>query len=103
MELNVFTMYFYSVQFKLALKMVCCRHIHTVELQLEVTRFLHRCESSSPSKTAVGATPSGNSAPPTLFGNSPMKVDVACKVNHENTLVSVFIDFHSYLTQLILF
>lgn len=56
------------------------RHIHTVELQLEVTRFLHRCESSSPSKTAVGPAPTGNSAPPTLFGNSPMKVDVACKV-----------------------
>lgn len=56
------------------------RHIHTVELQLEVTRFLHRCESSSPSKTAIGPTPTVNSAPPTLFGNSPMKVDVACKV-----------------------
>nr|AHH02828.1 zinc finger FYVE domain-containing protein 26 [Danio rerio] len=55
------------------------RHIHTIELQLEVTRFLHRCESS-PSKTAVGSTYTGNSAPPTLFGNSPMKVDVACKV-----------------------
>ncbi|XP_050981696.1 zinc finger FYVE domain-containing protein 26 [Labeo rohita] len=55
------------------------RHIHTIELQLEVTRFLHRCENS-PSKTAVGPALSGNSAPPTLFGNSPMKVDVACKV-----------------------
>ncbi|XP_056616274.1 zinc finger FYVE domain-containing protein 26 isoform X2 [Triplophysa dalaica] len=56
------------------------RHIHTVELQLEVTRFLHRCESSSPSNTAVDPRPSANSAPPTLFGNTPMKVDVACKV-----------------------
>ncbi|XP_048061313.1 zinc finger FYVE domain-containing protein 26 isoform X2 [Megalobrama amblycephala] len=54
------------------------RHVHTIELQLEVTRFLHRCESS-PSKTAVGPAPTGNSGPPTLFGNSPMKVDVACK------------------------
>ncbi|XP_051507535.1 zinc finger FYVE domain-containing protein 26-like isoform X2 [Myxocyprinus asiaticus] len=56
------------------------RHIHTVELQLEVTRFLHRCESSSPSKSTKGPAPTGNIAPPTLFGNSPMKVDVACKV-----------------------
>lgn len=55
------------------------RHIHTVELQLEVTRFLHRCESS-PSRTAVDSALTGNSVPPTLFGNSPMKVDVACKV-----------------------
>ncbi|XP_016388523.1 zinc finger FYVE domain-containing protein 26-like isoform X1 [Sinocyclocheilus rhinocerous] len=55
------------------------RHIHTIELQLEVTRFLHCCESS-PSKTAVGPALTRNSAPPTLFGNSPMKVDVACKV-----------------------
>uniref|UniRef100_A0A671QY69 Zinc finger FYVE domain-containing protein 26 n=1 Tax=Sinocyclocheilus anshuiensis TaxID=1608454 RepID=A0A671QY69_9TELE len=55
------------------------RHMHTIELQLEVTRFLHRCESS-PSRTAVGPALTGNSAPPTLFGNSPMKVDVACKV-----------------------
>ncbi len=58
----------------------CCRHIHTVELQLEVTRFLHRCESS-PSRTAVDSALTGNSVPPTLFGNSPMKVDVACKVS----------------------
>uniref|UniRef100_A0A8C1BV50 Zinc finger FYVE domain-containing protein 26 n=1 Tax=Cyprinus carpio carpio TaxID=630221 RepID=A0A8C1BV50_CYPCA len=55
------------------------RHMHTIELQLEVTRFLHRCESS-PSRTPVGPALTGNSAPPTLFGNSPMKVDVACKV-----------------------
>ncbi|KTG45236.1 hypothetical protein cypCar_00014961 [Cyprinus carpio] len=55
------------------------RHIHTIELQLEVTRFLQRCESS-PSKKAVGPALTGKSAPPTLFGNSPMKVDVACKV-----------------------
>ncbi|TRY86807.1 hypothetical protein DNTS_020528 [Danionella cerebrum] len=55
------------------------RHIHTIELQLEVTRFLYRCENS-PSKTAVNPTTTGSSAPPTLFGNSSMKVDVACKV-----------------------
>ncbi|XP_026134074.1 zinc finger FYVE domain-containing protein 26-like [Carassius auratus] len=55
------------------------RHIHTIELQLEVTRFLHRC-ASSPSKTAVGPAFTGKSVPPTLFGNSPMKMDVACKV-----------------------
>ncbi|XP_072533407.1 zinc finger FYVE domain-containing protein 26 isoform X2 [Salminus brasiliensis] len=56
------------------------RHINTIELQLEVTRFLHRCESSSPSRSTITPTPSGNSAPPTLFGASSMKVDVACKV-----------------------
>uniref|UniRef100_A0A3Q1I043 ZFYVE26-like TPR repeats domain-containing protein n=1 Tax=Acanthochromis polyacanthus TaxID=80966 RepID=A0A3Q1I043_9TELE len=43
-------------------------HMNTIELQLEVTRFLHRCESS------------GSSSLPTLFGGSPMKVEVACKV-----------------------
>uniref|UniRef100_A0A8P4GHM9 Zinc finger FYVE domain-containing protein 26 n=1 Tax=Dicentrarchus labrax TaxID=13489 RepID=A0A8P4GHM9_DICLA len=45
------------------------RHMNTIELQLEVTRFLHRCETSP-----------GSSSPPTLFGGSPMKVEVACKV-----------------------
>ncbi|KAM9842856.1 zinc finger FYVE domain-containing protein 26 [Aulostomus maculatus] len=47
------------------------RHMNTIELQLEVTRFLHRCET---------ATSSGSSSPPTLFGGSSMKVEVACKV-----------------------
>ncbi|KAM8833445.1 zinc finger FYVE domain-containing protein 26 isoform 1-T1 [Synchiropus picturatus] len=47
------------------------RHMNTIELQLEVTRFLHRCEPP--------ATP-GSGSPPTLFGASPMKVEVACKV-----------------------
>ncbi|XP_066536111.1 zinc finger FYVE domain-containing protein 26 [Hoplias malabaricus] len=56
------------------------RHMNTIELQLEVTRFLHRYESSSPSKSAINPTPAGSSSPPTLFGPSPMKVDVACKV-----------------------
>ncbi|XP_036431084.1 zinc finger FYVE domain-containing protein 26 isoform X2 [Colossoma macropomum] len=56
------------------------RHMNTIELQLEVTRFLHRCESSSPSKSTISPAPSGNSAPPTLFGGSATKVDVACKV-----------------------
>uniref|UniRef100_A0A8C9WWW7 Zinc finger FYVE domain-containing protein 26 n=1 Tax=Sander lucioperca TaxID=283035 RepID=A0A8C9WWW7_SANLU len=45
------------------------RHMNTIELQLEVTRFLHRCETSP-----------GSSSPPTLFGGSPVKVEVACKV-----------------------
>ncbi|XP_066550908.1 zinc finger FYVE domain-containing protein 26 isoform X2 [Amia ocellicauda] len=49
------------------------RHINTIELQIEVTRFLHRCDSSGTSRI-TGAPP------PTLFGNSAMKVDVACKV-----------------------
>uniref|UniRef100_A0AAQ5Y6E0 Zinc finger FYVE domain-containing protein 26 n=1 Tax=Amphiprion ocellaris TaxID=80972 RepID=A0AAQ5Y6E0_AMPOC len=42
------------------------RHMNTIELQLEVTRFLHRCETAT--------------SLPTLFGGSPMKVEVACKV-----------------------
>ncbi|XP_019406944.1 PREDICTED: zinc finger FYVE domain-containing protein 26 isoform X1 [Crocodylus porosus] len=49
------------------------RHINTVELQMEVTKFLHRCESSGTSQLT--------SLPlPTLFGNNNMKMDVACKV-----------------------
>ncbi|XP_077395120.1 zinc finger FYVE domain-containing protein 26 [Festucalex cinctus] len=47
------------------------RHMNTIELQLEVTRFLHRRETPP----AAGSGP-----PPTLFGGSPMKVEVACKV-----------------------
>ncbi|GAA6231537.1 zinc finger FYVE domain-containing protein 26 [Lates japonicus] len=60
------------------------RHINTIELQLEVTRFLHRCETAASSKAPQTSTPSskssGSSTPPTLFGGSPMKVEVACKV-----------------------
>ncbi|XP_051244231.1 zinc finger FYVE domain-containing protein 26 isoform X4 [Dicentrarchus labrax] len=60
------------------------RHMNTIELQLEVTRFLHRCETASSSKAPQTNTPSskspGSSSPPTLFGGSPMKVEVACKV-----------------------
>ncbi|XP_062378501.1 zinc finger FYVE domain-containing protein 26 isoform X4 [Sardina pilchardus] len=55
------------------------RHMNTIELQLEVTRFLHRCETSSPSKSSGTPLPKA-SAPPTLFGGGPMKIDVACKV-----------------------
>uniref|UniRef100_A0A452HER4 Zinc finger FYVE domain-containing protein 26 n=1 Tax=Gopherus agassizii TaxID=38772 RepID=A0A452HER4_9SAUR len=49
------------------------RHINTVELQMEVTKFLHRCESS-------GTSPITGSNLPTLFGNNHMKMDVAGKV-----------------------
>ncbi|KAM7165062.1 zinc finger FYVE domain-containing protein 26 isoform 6-T6 [Macrochelys suwanniensis] len=49
------------------------RHINTVELQMEVTKFLHRCESS-------GTSPITGSILPTLFGNNHMKMDVAGKV-----------------------
>ncbi|XP_062434046.1 zinc finger FYVE domain-containing protein 26 [Rhea pennata] len=49
------------------------RHINTVELQMEVTKFLHRCESS-------GTPQMTDSSLPTLFGNNNMKMDVACKV-----------------------
>uniref|UniRef100_UPI0037E9B0ED zinc finger FYVE domain-containing protein 26 n=1 Tax=Semicossyphus pulcher TaxID=241346 RepID=UPI0037E9B0ED len=60
------------------------RHMNTIELQLEVTRFLHRCETAGSSKAPQTSTPSskssGSSSPPTLFGGSPVKVEVACKV-----------------------
>ncbi|XP_055989836.1 zinc finger FYVE domain-containing protein 26 [Sorex fumeus] len=49
------------------------RHMNTLQLQMEVTRFLHRCESAGTSQ--VTALPL-----PTLFGNNCMKMDVACKV-----------------------
>ncbi|XP_069391514.1 zinc finger FYVE domain-containing protein 26 [Paralichthys olivaceus] len=60
------------------------RHMNTIELQLEVTRFLHRCETAASSKTPQTSTPTSKSSasgsPPTLFGGSPVKVEVACKV-----------------------
>uniref|UniRef100_A0A3Q3KT95 Zinc finger FYVE domain-containing protein 26 n=1 Tax=Mastacembelus armatus TaxID=205130 RepID=A0A3Q3KT95_9TELE len=60
------------------------RHMNTIELQLEVTRFLHRCETATFSKalqsSASSSKSSRSSSPPTLFGGSPMKVEVACKV-----------------------
>ncbi|XP_068933883.1 zinc finger FYVE domain-containing protein 26 isoform X2 [Petaurus breviceps papuanus] len=49
------------------------RHMNTVGLQLEVTRFLHQCENAGTSQ--ITALPL-----PTLFGNNNMKMDVACKV-----------------------
>ncbi|XP_075281763.1 zinc finger FYVE domain-containing protein 26 isoform X2 [Opisthocomus hoazin] len=49
------------------------RHINTVDLQMEVTKFLHQCESS-------GTPQMTGSSLPTLFGNNNMKMDVACKV-----------------------
>ncbi|XP_053924506.1 zinc finger FYVE domain-containing protein 26 isoform X4 [Cuculus canorus] len=49
------------------------RHINTVDLQMEVTKFLHQCESS-------GTSPMTGSSLPTLFGNNNMKMEVACKV-----------------------
>ncbi|MGH0143881.1 UNVERIFIED_CONTAM: hypothetical protein FKN15_044643 [Acipenser sinensis] len=49
------------------------RHINTIELQIEVTRFLHRCESSGTSRSTA-------SPPANLFGNNSMKMDMACKV-----------------------
>ncbi|KAM6912964.1 zinc finger FYVE domain-containing protein 26 [Xenentodon cancila] len=59
------------------------RHMNTIELQLEVTRFLHRCESATASKapqnTTLPSKSSGPGSPPTLFGGSPMKIEVACK------------------------
>ncbi|XP_028932164.1 zinc finger FYVE domain-containing protein 26 isoform X2 [Ornithorhynchus anatinus] len=49
------------------------RHMNTVELQMEVTKFLHRCESAGTSQVTTLPLP-------TLFGNNHMKMDVACKV-----------------------
>lgn len=49
------------------------KHMNTLQLQMEVTRFLHRCESAGTSQ--VTSLPL-----PTLFGNNHMKMDVACKV-----------------------
>nr|XP_056707544.1 zinc finger FYVE domain-containing protein 26 [Euleptes europaea] len=49
------------------------RHLSTVELQMEVTKFLHQCEKLS-ALSAAGL------AVPTLFGNNQMKMEVACKV-----------------------
>lgn len=58
------------------------RHMNTIELQLEVTRFLHRCETASSSGAPAAIKPHSKSSnsPPTLFGGSPMKIEVACKV-----------------------
>ncbi|XP_060119541.1 zinc finger FYVE domain-containing protein 26-like [Heteronotia binoei] len=49
------------------------RHLSTVELQMEVTKFLHQCEKLS-------GLPASEIAVPTLFGNNHMKMEVACKV-----------------------
>lgn len=54
------------------------RHMNTLQLQMEVTRFLHRCESAGTSQITTLPLP-------TLFGNNHMKMDVACKV-HTNVL-----------------
>lgn len=54
--------------------------MNTIELQLEVTRFLHRCENTASSKLAPPTKSVGSGSPPTLFGGSAMKVEVACKV-----------------------
>uniref|UniRef100_UPI00398EBA34 zinc finger FYVE domain-containing protein 26 isoform X2 n=1 Tax=Pristiophorus japonicus TaxID=55135 RepID=UPI00398EBA34 len=48
------------------------RYINTIELQIEVTKFLHRCESSGSSRIS--------GPPANLFGNNKMKTEVACKV-----------------------
>lgn len=63
------------------------RHMNTIELQLEVTRFLHRCESATapkapkaPQTSTTSSKSSGSSSLPTLFGGSPTKIEVACKV-----------------------
>ncbi|KAM4852859.1 zinc finger FYVE domain-containing protein 26 [Thomomys bottae] len=49
------------------------RHMNTLQLQMEVTRFLHRCESAGTSQITTLPLP-------TLFGNNHMKMEVACKI-----------------------
>ncbi|XP_014898779.1 zinc finger FYVE domain-containing protein 26 [Poecilia latipinna] len=59
------------------------RHMNTIELQLEVTRFLHRCEVASTGASQGGrprSRPTGSVSPPTLFGGNSVKMEVACKV-----------------------
>lgn len=60
------------------------RHINTIELQLEVTRFLQRCEAAAAaaakSPQAAALKSPGPGSPPTLFGGSPLKVEIACRV-----------------------
>ncbi|XP_069773187.1 LOW QUALITY PROTEIN: zinc finger FYVE domain-containing protein 26 [Narcine bancroftii] len=48
------------------------RYINIIELQIEVIKFLHRCEISGSSKIS--------GPPANLFGNNKMKIEVACKV-----------------------
>lgn len=62
------------------------RHINTVDLQMEVTKFLHRCEISGSSQMA-------GSPLPTLFGNNNMKMDVACKVRNTISNTALFFTF----------
>lgn len=47
--------------------------MNTLQLQMEVTRFLHRCESARTSQITTLPLP-------TLFGNNHMKMEVACQV-----------------------
>ncbi|KAG9480868.1 hypothetical protein GDO78_010245 [Eleutherodactylus coqui] len=49
------------------------RHINTVELQMEITKFLQRCESLQTGQLF-------DQPPPTLFGNGAMMIDAACRV-----------------------
>ncbi|XP_073408366.1 zinc finger FYVE domain-containing protein 26 isoform X2 [Dendrobates tinctorius] len=49
------------------------RHINTVELQMEITKFLQRCES-------LQSPPVYDKPLPTLFGHSAMMLDVASRV-----------------------
>ncbi|CAJ0937374.1 unnamed protein product [Ranitomeya imitator] len=48
-------------------------HINTVELQMEITKFLQRCESLQSAQVY-------DKQPPTLFGHSAMMLDVASRV-----------------------
>ncbi|XP_069807243.1 zinc finger FYVE domain-containing protein 26 isoform X1 [Dendropsophus ebraccatus] len=49
------------------------RHINTVELQMEITKFLQRCESLQTGREY-------DTPPPTLFGHGAMMIDVASRV-----------------------
>ncbi|CAH1262608.1 ZFYVE26 [Branchiostoma lanceolatum] len=57
------------------------RHINTITLQTDVTKFLHRCMTLSQkgASSLVGETASPGNLP-SLFGNNKVKSEVACMV-----------------------
>lgn len=69
--------------------------MNTLQLQMEVTRFLHRCESAGTSQITTLPLP-------TLFGNNHMKMDVACKVPMNVSDLSQTILFQKLITIVII-
>ena len=59
----------------------CCRHLHTIALQIEVTQFLGQCLGSRSGEAAAVATQfvaqaKSSTVIPTLFGNQDQRRDV---------------------------